>query len=256
MSVDLHLTIAGDEAAKATIRARAAKCDPHRVATRVAVPTARHWRNHLAHLPHNKKGYPSTGFWEDAARRVVGVANGGRVELTSDKLGLRQRLHGGTISAINHKYLTIPICAEAYGTRVADWGFENLTLVITPRARFFALWLGNADVQSKFDATVGEKMDKYRARTARMAKSGRTTGVPMSEPITRAVNRFRVSTAFRKPDVIILKGGGNAASRAERHANLKFLFLLVESVEQAGNPDVIPSDLGQVALEAVLEATK
>ena len=258
MSVDLHLNITGDDEARKRIADKMAQCDPHRVATRVAVPVSRHWRNHLARLPHNKGGFPSTGFWEDAARRVVGVAQGGSVLLSSDKLGLRQRLHGGTIRARNHKSIPIPICAEAYGTRVKDWGFENLTLVILADGRrFFALWLGNDDVNRKFRHLIGSTLKKIEARKARMAKEGRSTSVPTHEAMSKSINKFRASTAFKKPDVIILKGsGGHSTARAERHGNLKFLFVLKESVEQDGNPNVIPPDLGDIALEATLEATK
>ena len=259
MSVDMKLTITGDVEARKAIADKVAKCDPHRVATRVAVPTAKHWRNHLAGLPRNQKGYPSTGFWEDAARRVVGVAEGGNVLLTSDKLGLRQRLHGGTIKAVNHKYLTIPICAEAYGTKVADWGMENLTLVINRATgyRFLALWLGNDDVSSKFNKTVGKTLTTLNRKFERAQSEGRRTTNPQSEALLRSVNRFRTSTAFAKPDVIILNGKSKSTNaRAERHANLKFLFLLTESVDQAANPNVIPADLGEVALAATLEATK
>lgn len=260
MSVDLHLNITGDDEARKRIADKVAQCDPHRVATFVLPRVARHWRNHLAHLPQNKGGFPSTGFWQDAALRVEPNSRviGGSVLLQSDKLGLRQRLHGGTIAARNHKYITIPICAEAYGTKVADWGMENLTLVILADGRrFFALWLGNDDVNRKFRHVIGATLKKIEARKARMEKEGRSTGVPTHEALSRSVNKFRTTTAFKKPDVIILKGsGGQSTARAERHGNLKFLFVLKESVEQQGNPNVIPPDLGEVALAATLEATK
>jgi hypothetical protein len=211
------------------------------------VPCSKHWRDHLAALPKNKKGYPSTGFWEQAARRVVGVAIEGTARLSSDQLGLRQRYHGGVIKARNHKYLTIPICAEAYGTKVADWGIENLVLVITWNARFFALWLPTSE-----DKKIFKRKMKL---TTRAENTTRKVGQLMSAFEEAATER---SYSPKKPDVILLNRGGSgmSTSRAEKHSNLKFLFVLVESVDQAANPNVVPGDLAEVALEAILEGSK
>ncbi len=241
MSVDVQLRIAEDEAS-AELDRTARNVNPHTIATKVAVPCAKHWRNSLAAMPKNRRGWPSTGFWEDAARRVIGVADGGTVRLSSDKLGLRQRYHGGTITARNHKYLTIPICAEAYGTKVADWGIKNLVLVINKStgSRWFALWLPGAS----------------KLPVAKVVAPG-TGYANRAEKSTRAANRFRTSNAGqKKPDVIIFSGGGHATARVAKQANLKFLFLLVEEVDQAANPGVVPPDLGDVAFEAVMEATR
>ena len=233
------------------LKAKLEKADPHRVATRMAVPLARHWRDHLAKLPRNKHGYPSTGFWEDAARRVTGVADGATVRLWSDKIGLHQRYYGGTITAKNVKNLTIPICAEASGTKVSDWGFENLVLVILGDGRkFLALWLGNEDVADRYQKRVGKVITSFNRKKA-AGKIQRHA----SERLTNAANRFREGLAQKKPKVIILKGGGHSGiSRAEKHSKLKFLFRLIHSVDQAGNPDVIPSDLMAVAKDAALKA--
>lgn len=253
MNVDLNIDA---REALSGLSEKVKQADPHRVATRVAVPVARHWREHLAKMPHNKQGYPSTGFWEDAARRVKGVAFGDAVELTSDKLGLRQRLHGGTIAAINYANITIPICAEAYGTTVADWGFENLTLVILADGRkFYALWLGNEETARRYKSTVGDAVKRWQARQERMASAGRKTGVPTAEPKNKAVAKFKAGGVIQRPKVIIFTGsGGHSASRAERHGDLKFLFALVHEVDQAANPDVVPSDLQDVAVRAAEEA--
>ena len=241
MSVDLTLTITGDETARNAIRSRVERCEVHRVATRVAVPCAKHWRNSLAAMPKNRMGYPSTGFYEDAARRVVGLAQGGNVLLTSDKLGLRQRLHGGTITARNGKYLTIPICAEAYGTKVSDWGIENLVFVINRSTgnRFFALWLGSENATSI--------LSKRRSAPGYANRA---------EVTTRRANKFRAANAGQKKPDVMFVGGSGGTSKAAVHNNLKFLFLLKHSVDQAANPNVIPADMGEVAFEAVIEATK
>ncbi len=191
-----------DNASQA-VRIKIAQCNPHRVAIRVAVPLAKHWRNHLARLPKNKMGWPSTGFWEDAARRVKGTPLQNAVMLSSDKLGLRQRLYGGTITARNSKNLTIPICAEAYGKMASEFGDTLVLVVLGDGRKFLAQWLGDG----------------------------------------------------KKPHIIVMRGKASgkagATARAAKHLNLKFLYVLKESVYQPGNPNVIPPDMQEVALKAV-----
>ena len=204
MSVNLSFSVI--DTATPAIRAKVAQCQPRRVAIRVAVPLQKHWRNHLAGLPPNKHGYPSTGFWEKAARmvksRVVDTSSGASVELSNNHLGLRQRLYGGTISAKSGKYLTIPICAEAYGKLASEFG-KLVLVIIADGRKFLCQWLGEGE----------------------------------------------------GPHVLILRGAGNTKghgqARAARHLKLKFLYVLKESVWQRGNPNVIPPDLAEVALEEV-----
>ncbi len=249
MNVPVQITVQSDTATPALL-AKLKACDPHVLATRLAVPLARHWRDHLKALPQNKKGYPSSGFWEDAARRVVGIAQEGNVLLYSDKLGLRQRLYGGTIAAVNVKNLTIPICAEAYGTKAADWG-DNLVLVVflDTGKKFLALWLGEDDAQSRYQATVGAAIAKYN--------KGRKAGklqVHASERTTRAARKFGAGSSDHPKVMFFKKSSGGTQARTEKHANLKFLFVLVKSVEQAGNQNVIPLDLSEVAAEELRKA--
>lgn len=77
-------------------------------------------------LPENKMGFPSTGFWADAARSTnyQAVAEGALVSV--NKQGVRQRLLGGEITPVKGKYLTIPAIAEAYGKRAGE--FSNLRI--------------------------------------------------------------------------------------------------------------------------------
>ena len=244
----LNVTYNINDMASPAIQAKLAQCDPHRIATRVAVRVSTHWRNHLAGMPKNRNGYPSTGFWEDAARRVVGIADGGTAKISSDKLGLQQRYYGGTITAKNANNLTIPICAEAYGTKVSDWGFDNLVLVILADGRkFLALWLGSEEAQSTYQKNFARLASRASSTTRRAGKL---------KPIL-AYDRMR-SREIKKPSVIIFRksGGSYSGARAEREMKLKFLFVLKKSVEQAGNPDVIPDDIGIVATNAALEVIK
>lgn len=241
----LKVTFNINDLASPALQAKLAKCDPHRIATRVAVRAATHWRNHLAAMPKNRNGYPSTGFWEDAARRVVGIADGDTARISSDKLGLRQRYYGGTITAKNAANLTIPICAEAYGTTVNDWGFDNLVLVILADGRkFLALWLGSENAQASYRKNFSRLTSRAAGTTQRAGK------------LKPALTYDRMTKT--KPKVIVFKGKGGAHSgaRAEREMNLKFLFVLKKSVEQAGNSNVIPSDMGEVAVNAALEVVE
>lgn len=235
-------TITITDSATPALLAKLKQCDPHEISTKIVPPLTKHWRDHLASLPKNRNNFPSTGFWEAAARSVHGVAIGGDAKITADKLGLRQRLYGGTITARNVQNLTIPICAEAYGTTVADWGFDNLVLVILADGRkFLALWLGYDQAQEAYN----KNLSKLTLR---------------AETTANRVRKFKssISGDAKKPDVIIFRGTGNGAastSRASRHMNLKFLFVLKYSVEQAGNPLVLPPDLQEFALEQVKLAT-
>jgi hypothetical protein len=173
------------------------------------------------------------------------------VRIWSDKLGLRQRFYGGTITAKNVQNLTIPICAEAYGTRVADWGFENLVLVILGDGRkFLALWLGSEAARTKYHATVEKMMANFNRR-----KAAGKIQVQANERLTRAVNRYRESGGEPiHPRILKFKGGSGSGVRAERHGNLKFLFRLIHSVEQPGNPDVIPGDIFELAKAEAMKA--
>lgn len=228
------------------IAEKLAKCRSERVARRVLVACRQHWRNHLAGMPRNRHGYPSTGFYEGAARDVErsSYAAGGLVVLRGSgppgRPGLRQRYYGGPIEAENHANITIPICAEAYGTTVKDWGFDNLTLVILADGRkFYALWLGDESVQKAFSRITGNRAGSVKFKGA--------------ETTVRRVQKLPTSS---HPKVIIFKQGGAATgARAAKHMPLKFLFrLMPKTADQAANPDVIPDDLGDVAAEAITEA--
>ena len=239
--MNIPITFQLNDQATEAVKVLAGKIDPHRVATRIAVPLARHWRDHLAKLPKNKNGYPSTGFWEDAARRTTGTAVGPNVLLANDKLGLKKRLYGGSTKAVHAKNVTVPICAEANGTTVADWGMENLVLVILGDGRkFLCLWLGGQAGKAYHDTFSGKAPWRAAGKRPRMLKA-------------------RLSGAVaQKPKVIVFKNSGSAAKDASHAAQtLKFLFrLMPETGEAAPMPNIIPSDLSEVVFNAVKDATK
>ena len=242
MSVELQITVTRDTASPSLRRLMEA-VEPHRIATRIAPPLARHWRDHLAGLPRNKRGYPSTGFWEDAARRVTGVALDSACVLSCDKLGIRQRLRGGPITAVKGEYLTIPVCAEAYGATVADWGRDTLTLVVlSDGRRFLALWTGSEESRAALRSAGVGKLGKRASASARSAQKLR--GYPAERP---RVIVFRPRSG---------SSASGEAQRAEKHLDLKFLFKLQRGVEQDPNPNVIPPDLAEVARREVARAVE
>lgn len=200
------------------------------------------WSHHLTSLPKNKGGYPSTRFWQDAAHKVRGIPDGPNVRLTCDKIGVRQRWLGGQIpkGGKGPKMLTIPICAEAYGTSASDWG-DQLVLVCIGAKRFLCLYLGSTEVEQRFKKRMGKLTS--RAETT--------------------VNRVRKFANFaqRKPDVIFLHKGGGAMfdakfiSLAQLHFSLKFMFVLKDTVMQGPNPNVVPMDkLMETTKQTIIDA--
>lgn len=111
-------------------------------AERVAV------RDHLKKNPRNKKGWPSTGFWEDAARGTDWELVPDGVVIRINKLGVRQRYYGGTIRAVEAKFLTIPISSQAYGKTVAD--FPGSFLITTPKGAYIVQYAGGNTPKGKF----------------------------------------------------------------------------------------------------------
>lgn len=105
-------------------------------------------RDHLKRNPRNKKGWPSTGFWEDAARSVTWESDAVSVTIRINKLGVSQRYYGGVIQAVTAKFLTIPISAQAYGKTVAD--FPGSFLIRTPKGAYIVQYAGGNTAKGKF----------------------------------------------------------------------------------------------------------
>lgn len=80
-------------------------------------------------LPSNQNGWPSTGFWADAARATNYSLLPDGVMVSVNQQGVRQRYQGGEIKPVNASYLTIPARVEAYGHRAGE--FDNLRLAFS-----------------------------------------------------------------------------------------------------------------------------
>jgi len=78
-------------------------------------------RDHLKRLPHNKKGWPATNFWEAAARATRWEPAAGGIKIVVDKVGVRQRYLGGHIAPVTASALTIPISPLSYGKTAKDF---------------------------------------------------------------------------------------------------------------------------------------
>jgi hypothetical protein len=94
-------------------------------------------RDHLAALPDNKRGWPSTGFWEAAARATRWEAHGSFIKIIVDKVGVRQRYYGGVIRPVNKLALTIPISPLSYGKTAND--FPGSFLLMTKKGAYIVM---------------------------------------------------------------------------------------------------------------------
>lgn len=197
-----------EDFATPAIEAKMAKCSPRRLGAIIGQTLAQFWRNRLKTFGPNKRGWPSTGFWERAARSVTHQPTNDGVLLVANHQGLRQRWHGGRIAPVRAKALTIPISPVSYGKTAAD--FPGLFLLKTPKGAYL--------VQRDADAKGKETKKRYGHRSAFM--------------------------------------GGNVTRR--QRAGVNFLFKLAFSVDQAGNPAVVPSpeEFSEIAMARIEEAVK
>lgn len=200
MSATANISVTQDNATPAIARLME-RTQPARLAQVCRQPLETFLRVHLRSLPTNKRGWPSTGFWESASRGTIGTANDdGSILLQVNKLGVRQRLYGGPILPVEAKALAIPISPVSYGHLPRE--FPGLFLLKT-------------------------------AKGAYLVQAG--TGI--SEKTGGEVKGRRL--------------GGN--SKRRQTAGLNFLFKLSGGVNQAPNPDVLPTNdqFQEVAMESI-----
>ena len=132
MSVAVNFAI-NDYATPAIEKAVAAVA-PAKLAALVRSPLETFWRNRLRSLGPNKRGWPSTRFYERAARSVTGITTADGVVLRADHQGLRQRWKGGPILPVNKDALAIPISPVSYGRTPAE--FPGLFLMRTRKGAY------------------------------------------------------------------------------------------------------------------------
>jgi len=93
-------------------------------------------RRHLLANGTNKRGWPSTGFWGEAERKTTARFDDEAATISINKIGVRQRYHGGPILPVNTRALTIPISRESYGKTASD--FPDAFLLKTEDKAFIA----------------------------------------------------------------------------------------------------------------------
>lgn len=194
MSVALDIAIS-DHASEA-LKAKLAAIQPSRAA-RIAGPAMREcWRDALAALPSNKKGWPSTKFWERASRSVQQPDySEDTVTLTAQQQGLRQRWLGGPITATD-KALTIPISAQSYGLTASQ--VPGLFMVVTKKGAYLARYGEGVDGQAAHKARRGtapvraalQFMFKLIARGSSVQQQGNPAVVPQEKIVEAGLNRL------------------------------------------------------------------
>ena len=83
---------------------------------------------HFRAKPTNRRGFPSSGYWADAADSVRVVPSGGNSALvTIAKEGVALHYDGGTVlPKPGGKALAIPLSALVYGKNPSEWsGFKR-----------------------------------------------------------------------------------------------------------------------------------
>lgn len=84
--------------------------------------------SHLRRKPANRRGFPSSGYWADAADSVsVLPSSGGVAAVEIAKEGVALHYEGGTVLPKDGgKALAIPLAAEVYGKNPSEWsGFRR-----------------------------------------------------------------------------------------------------------------------------------
>lgn len=104
---------------------------------------------HLARLPKNKQGYPSTRFYEQASDSVRWEATPEGPIVRAHKQGLRQRWKGGAIEPVRARALTIPISEESYGRTASE--FPGAFVLRTKAGAFLVQKLTGASTRVKAD---------------------------------------------------------------------------------------------------------
>lgn len=134
MSVNLLIKI--EDNATPAIAAKLQQVKPERLRAILGPGMTVFVQNHLLSNGTNKKGWPSTHFWADAARGTSWTADSGGsgLVITINKIGVRQRYYGGTIAPVKAKALAIPISPVSYGHVPSD--FPGLFLLVTKKGAY------------------------------------------------------------------------------------------------------------------------
>lgn len=135
--MSIFASICIDDYATPALEAKMAKLKKRTLAAKVGDSLEPFWRNRIKSLGRNKRGWPSTGFYEKAARSVTNVPQeNGDILLVADHQGLRQRWKGGPIVPVRAMALAIPISPVSYGKHPKQ--FTGLFLLRTKKGAYLA----------------------------------------------------------------------------------------------------------------------
>jgi hypothetical protein len=137
MSISITSEISSDNATPA-IADLMNRTAPEKLAAVIAPPLETFMRVHLKNLGTNKRGWPTTKFWERASRATKATINSDRKSLTIrvDQVGVRQRWKGGTIKPVSARMLAIPMSPVSYGHLPSE--FPGAFLLKTKKGAFIA----------------------------------------------------------------------------------------------------------------------
>ena len=150
MSLTLHITVTDN--ATPALEAKLAQVQPGRLANILGPGLTVYVQDHLRGNGTNKRGWPTTNFWADAARGTSWSAADGGLVISINKIGVRQRYYGGPIAPVKAKALAIPISPVSYGHLPSD--FPGLFLIKTATGAY--LVQRNEAVSEKTGRTVGK----------------------------------------------------------------------------------------------------
>lgn len=169
-----------------SVEAAVRDLSPRAVAERISEPLRIFWRDRLKSLGKNKRGWPSTGFWEDAARKTTSFVQDNGLLLVCDKQGVRQRWKGGPIKPVKAGALAIPISPVSYGHRPSE--FPGLFLMRTKNGAYLV------QAQPLFE-TPGRARRSARAASAFKSLGGHASrrlraGLNFLFKLSPGVNQF------------------------------------------------------------------
>lgn len=104
------------------VRRKLAPATVNKIAAREGQKFTRQHYINLNRTRPNALGGERTNFYAGAARGTSASSDENGATISINKLGIRQRLYGGTILPKNGKFLTIPAIAVAHGKRAREFG--------------------------------------------------------------------------------------------------------------------------------------
>ena len=182
-----------------------------RVAPAIGAAAVKLFQQNFQSLGTNKRNWPSTGFWAQAARATNYDLLVDAVVVNVNQVGVRQRLEGGEIHREGGGYLTIPARAEASGKRASE--FNNLHAVFFKTGHGFFAALVEANQTA---VKIGKQKKDGTRTTTRGAESGGGVMFWLVKSVTQAANPNVIPSAEAITAVAISTATGIITRAAQR----------------------------------------